>query len=138
MTHYVLLLLFFLLLRTLPLSAIGAVIGKLVWAAFWVFVVTGIANNNTSTQSVNGFVAFLLILELVWSLEVIRNVVHVTAGGAAATWCYHAEVRAVTKPALKRACTTSFGSICCGSLLVAVLEAVRILVRQASRRSEVR
>ena len=115
--------------------AYAAIVAKVVWVVFWLFVVAGVANSSAASQ-INGFVAFLFILALCWSLEVIRNIVHVTASGAAASWFFFAGARAVTTNALKRACTTSFGSICLGSLLVAVLETVRMLVRSASRRSE--
>jgi hypothetical protein len=115
--------------------AYAAVVGKIAWVVFWLFVVAGVANSSAASQ-INGFVAFLFILALCWSLEVIRNIVHVTASGAAGAWFFYGNARAVTTNALKRACTTSFGSICLGSLLVAVLETVRMLVRSASRRSE--
>lgn len=64
-------------------------------------------------------------VKVIWIInsycEVIKNVVHVTASGLMATWYFLSGVgmpRNPTSLAFKRATTTSFGSICLGSLLV--------------------
>jgi hypothetical protein len=108
--------------------AYAAVVAKIVWALFWLFVVTGIANSSAASK-INGFVAFFFILCLCWSMEVIRNIVFVTASGVAGSWLFYNDTRPATTNALKRACTTSFGTIGFGSLMVGVLEAVYSLWR---------
>jgi len=62
---------------------------------------------------------------------VIKNVSHVTTAGVVATWWFDPQRENVTKGALTRACTTSLGSICLGSLLVAFIKTLHALVRQA-------
>ncbi len=67
---------------------------------------------------------------------VIKNVVHVTASGLYATWYFMSGLGMPSNPtqkAFKRAVTTSFGSICLGSLLVAILKTLRQIVDSARR-----
>eukprot|EP00668_Euglena_longa_P000381 GGOE01000489.1.p2 GENE.GGOE01000489.1~~GGOE01000489.1.p2 ORF type:complete len:380 (-),score=109.63 GGOE01000489.1:256-1395(-) len=59
------------------------------------------------------------VLMLHWTAEVLRNVVHLTVGGAVAAW-YFSEGQAPPSPtprSLRQSLSTSFGSVCCGSLL---------------------
>lgn len=62
--------------------------------------------------------------------EVIRNVIHTTISGVYGTWYYlsksdQGEPRNPALGALKRALTYSFGSICEGSLIVAIISLIR-------------
>ncbi|KAJ1558801.1 putative choline transporter, neither null mutation nor overexpression affects choline transport, partial [Cladochytrium tenue] len=86
---------------------------------------------------------FCLIF-LYWTNEIARNVVHVTVSGTFATF-YFTGVQTpdaddvavpVTFPTARsagRALTTSFGSICFGSLLIAIIETLRTLSRAAQQ-----
>jgi hypothetical protein len=79
------------------------------------------------------FAVFSLLVSLYWGGQVFKNIVHVTVAGTFATWYFlpaHQMPASPTAGALKRACTTSFGSICLGSLLVAVVQALKQLVHQ--------
>jgi len=72
------------------------------------------------------------ILSLYWTLEVAKNLIHVTVGGTVGTfWFTPEEASSVCSPAVtgsfQRATTTSFGSICFGSLLVAIVKTLRYL-----------
>ena len=70
-------------------------------------------------------------------MQVIANVVHVTASGAVASWYFLWPNNQSSSPvwnSFKRATTTSFGSICFGSFIVAVIQALRAMVH-SSRRS---
>lgn len=51
----------------------------------------------------------------------IKNVVHVTCAGTMASWYFVTNEPNVVASAFRRACTFSFGTICFGSLIVAVL-----------------
>jgi hypothetical protein len=82
-------------------------------------------------QSTNYVVWFLLLVSFYWTGQVLKNVAHVTIAGSVATWWLLPTQSSPTCGAFKRATTTSFGSICFGSLIVAVLEATRAVVRQA-------
>jgi hypothetical protein len=62
-------------------------------------------------------------------------VVHVTAAGVAAAWYFQAiEPNAVTA-SLRRALTTSLGSICFGSLVVGAVQSVRSMGAMANQQS---
>jgi len=58
---------------------------------------------------------------------VIKNVVHVTVAGATASWYFSSVERRPVAASFKRATTTSFGTICFGSLVVAALQACATL-----------
>ncbi|KAG0353897.1 plasma-membrane choline transporter-domain-containing protein [Gamsiella multidivaricata] len=65
-----------------------------------------------------------------WNTEVIKNVVHVTISGVFGVFYFFegSAAGAPSSPTLgsaKRALTTSFGSICFGSLLIALLQTLR-------------
>lgn len=81
-------------------------------------------------NDVNGFVIFLFTLSLYWTFQVIKNIVHVTVAGTVGTWWWQPEEAnspcssAVTQ-SFYRSVTYSFGSICLGSLLVAIIQTIR-------------
>ncbi|KAG0300844.1 putative choline transporter, neither null mutation nor overexpression affects choline transport [Dissophora globulifera] len=68
-----------------------------------------------------------------WNSEVVKNIVHVTISGVFGVF-YFFEGSAAGAPAsptlasAKRAVTTSFGSICFGSLLIALLQTLRYVL----------
>lgn len=64
--------------------------------------------------------------------QVITNIVHVTISGVFATYYYMAGspqgmTSSPTIASLKRACTTSLGSICFGSLIIAIIQTLRTI-----------
>eukprot|EP00271_Cylindrocystis_brebissonii_P008320 TRINITY_DN2240_c0_g1_i3.p1 TRINITY_DN2240_c0_g1~~TRINITY_DN2240_c0_g1_i3.p1 ORF type:complete len:236 (-),score=23.01 TRINITY_DN2240_c0_g1_i3:741-1448(-) len=74
-------------------------------------------------------------------MEVIRSTTHVTTCGTVATYYFqkYAMPPFPTMRALGRALTTSFGSICLGSFLVALLHACRemvVIIRSQTKGSE--
>ncbi|KAJ0389027.1 hypothetical protein P43SY_010210 [Pythium insidiosum] len=72
-----------------------------------------------------------MLVSFYWGLQVFKNVSHTTIAGTVATFWYNAESSGATGSSLKRSMTTSFGSICFGSLLVAIVQALRELANQA-------
>lgn len=71
-------------------------------------------------------------LSYYWVQQVLQNTMHVTTAGVIGTWWFvPAEASSFWSPALSdsvcRATTYSFGSICFGSLLVAIVQALRAL-----------
>lgn len=94
---------------------------------------------NTTSQffksSASTYVVyFFMLISFYWGLQVFKNIAHVTVSGTVATFWYNSESAGATGSSLKRATTTSFGSICFGSLLVAILQALRALAE--SQREE--
>eukprot|EP00270_Netrium_digitus_P000891 TRINITY_DN1102_c0_g1_i1.p1 TRINITY_DN1102_c0_g1~~TRINITY_DN1102_c0_g1_i1.p1 ORF type:complete len:505 (+),score=102.97 TRINITY_DN1102_c0_g1_i1:166-1680(+) len=108
--------------------AYASIIISLVWVAIWILGAAG-----AMSQSNSGLIVFGLLVSLYWTMEVIKNVVHVTCAGTVATYYFQRLNMPpnVTGKALGRAMTTSFGSICLGSFVVAVLNALREMIRMA-------
>ena len=69
-----------------------------------------------------------------WGFQVNKNISHTTTCGVAATWYFSTVIEHKPTPAaFKRTMTTSFGSVCLGSLIVAFLQAVRAMLRGSKR-----
>jgi len=117
------------------------------WSMIWVVALTGVYDQQCKdtaedeTCEVNGGFMFLLLVSFYFTSEVIKNVVHVTVAGVSGTWWFSPDEAssccssAITS-SLLRASTTSFGSICFGSLLVAVIQAMKEMARQARQNGE--
>lgn len=111
----------------------------------------------------SGGILFLLLLSLFWGLQLMSAVMQTTVAGTVATWWFHPKPSAepygdplnpngnlrssvgdgkgkqVVSGAFFRAVTSSLGSLCFGSLFVAVVQALRELVhsvREQGRRRD--
>ncbi|KAF9999492.1 putative choline transporter, neither null mutation nor overexpression affects choline transport [Entomortierella chlamydospora] len=76
-----------------------------------------------------------------WNTEVIKNVVHVTISGVFGVYYFFegSAAGAPSSPTLasaKRALSTSFGSICFGSLLIAILQTLRYILNSLKSDSD--
>ncbi|KPA77195.1 hypothetical protein ABB37_07110 [Leptomonas pyrrhocoris] len=74
---------------------------------------------------------FMVVFAFFWVQEVVNAVVHVTVCGVVATWYFAGEEHLPLAPvtmALQRAVTTSFGSVCFGSLVTAVVSFVHSII----------
>lgn len=84
---------------------------------------------------------FLLFLSLYWAQQVFTNVVQASVAGTVGTWWFVPEEAssccssAVTS-SVCRSCTYSFGSICFGSLLVAIIKALRAVAENAKNNDD--
>ena len=107
------------------------------WICIWCFAFYGWIIDVYLQAEIDGedanpsqLVYFLFCISLYWGVNVWRNVSHTTTCGVAATWYFNpGELDKPSRGAYKRTMTTSFGSICFGSLLVAILQALRALLR---------
>ena len=111
------------------------------WSAWWlvsfvstVYVTSGCDGEGNCQSEPSGFLIFALLLSYHWTFQVIKNVVHVTVAGTVGTWWFvPTEASSCCSRGVRdsyiRAVTTSFGSICMGSLLVAIVEASKNMVR---------
>ena len=63
-----------------------------------------------------------------WGAMVIKNIVAVTVAGTVGAWKINAAIPMITMMAWLRAVTLSLGSICFGSLIVAILETIRTIL----------
>jgi len=107
------------------------------WTLLWSVAVMGvwdevIDENIAITQqpTTNYGYLFLLLLSYFFTEQVIQNTTHVTVAGTVGSWWFTPEEGGVIG-SLCRAMTTSFGSICFGSLLVAIVKSLRSLAQQA-------
>jgi hypothetical protein len=121
-----------------------SILMSLLWSALFLVAVVGTVaaikrdknkNNsvgdNNSSQQLSGGAIFLFLVSFYWGGLVISNVAHVAISGTVASWWFHPPERqdqAAVRGSLARALTWSLGSVCAGSLLVAVLEATRSMV----------
>jgi hypothetical protein len=81
-----------------------------------------------SKAKVIGLIAFVTFASY-WITEWLKNTIHTTISGVYGSWYFNVNnyPTKVTRGALKRALTYSFGSISLGSLLVAIINCLRQL-----------
>ena len=87
-------------------------------------------------SSLSYVVVFGTLVSFYWGSQVVRNTLHVTVSGVASTWYFlypQGDTRNPTASSMKRALTTSFGSICLGSLVLSVVRAMRMVVNMMAQ-----
>ncbi|KAG9410298.1 putative choline transporter, neither null mutation nor overexpression affects choline transport [Aphanomyces cochlioides] len=91
------------------------------------------------SRSGNGQVVayVLMLLSLYWGMTVMKNVLHSTVAGVVATWWTAGDARGVIRGSFRRAMTTSFGSICLGSLIVSILRVLEALANGSKQKGGV-
>mmetsp|Transcript_4910 Transcript_4910/g.12002 ORF Transcript_4910/g.12002 Transcript_4910/m.12002 type:complete len:585 (+) Transcript_4910:122-1876(+) len=125
----------------LSLFAYNNLIVTFVWSLWWstaflaTFYVVGDCDaEGYCDKEINGGLVFLFLVSFFWTAQIIKNVVHTTVAGTVGTWWFvPGEARNFCSVAIQRSylrsVTTSFGSICFGSLIVAIIQAMREMVR---------
>jgi len=113
----------------------------LVWAVLWTLSLTGVLQSYCGSyeecqQNFPYGPFFGLLVSYFFTLQVVMNVIHVTSAGVVGTWWFSPEecnccCSGAVLGSYIRSLTTSFGSICFGSLLVAIIEAIRALANTA-------
>ena len=77
------------------------------------------------------FPSFFSLLSLYWTILVFRNLLQATVSGTISSYCLHAPSSSTSTSqvtnSLKQSCTTSFGSICFGSLLNGIFIPIQVL-----------
>jgi hypothetical protein len=114
--------------------AVVAIIVQMIWSTLWAF--TSLSSAYYVTGTAAGYVLYVAFLfSFYWTSEVIRNSGHTTISGTFATWYFQIQNMPSnpTLKAAKRALTISFGSICLGSLIVALIQTVRAILRSIAR-----
>ena len=92
-------------------------------------------NNNVTWMSI------YVVFSLFWTSQVLTNTVQTTISGVYATFYFlHGTGQVIFSPvasSLRRAMTYSFGSICFGSLIVAIIQLIRYLLSIANDRESI-
>jgi len=131
---------------TIAVGFIGCFIGTLWYILICVTLIASMtyygSKNDTTSGLLSYVVYFFIIFSFFFSSQVINNTVHVTISGVFATFFFQGVVEpgskevevSVSNPTVKsfkRAITTSFGSICFGSLVIAIIRTLQTLARSA-------
>lgn len=126
------------------------------WSILWSLAVAGIQDtlitcvdqptaDGTGTTTVctdpNYGIFFLLFISFFFTHQVLQNCVHTCVAGVVGSWWFTPESSGFCSSAVfgsfLRTMTTSFGSICFGSLLVAIIQALRQIAEQARQNDDV-
>ncbi|KAI8972086.1 plasma-membrane choline transporter-domain-containing protein [Pilobolus umbonatus] len=82
-------------------------------------------------------ILIFMVFSFYWTSQVISYVMHVTVSGVFATYYFlNTQIAHPIWGCAKRAMTTSFGSICFGALLIAIINTIRFLVQMAKADSD--
>jgi hypothetical protein len=107
-------------------AAVGVTLVQCVWMGVWLCAVIACHARG------HGLVSFFaLLFSFYWGSQVMSDVLYVTCGGVVARWYYNEETDVAVQRALKLACTNYFGSICFGSLVIAVIQTLRAMCEYA-------
>eukprot|EP00494_Astrolonche_serrata_P029198 UN29465 len=100
-----------------------------VWIIVWAIAFIGyLEEKDDEDEDPEASQVFLMLVSFYWSLEVCRYIVYVTMCGVTAGWiCNPDGGNSNADNALKRATTTSFGSICLAALLISILKAIHTM-----------
>ncbi|XP_076927877.1 protein PNS1-like [Bidens hawaiensis] len=94
-----------------------------IWMSIWILAVIGALNFYFPP-----LVIILLVLSLLWTAEVMRNVANLTISRVIALF-YLRGIQSNTQFCFQRALSKNLGSACLGSLFVPTIEALRIVAR---------
>lgn len=83
-----------------------------------------------------GLLAFVLLLSLYWGMHVVSNILYVSAAGVVARHYFGIQKEEAAKRSFGQACTNYFGSICFGSLLIAIIQTLTEMCRKAKEQAE--
>ncbi|KAF1318180.1 Ctl protein, partial [Globisporangium splendens] len=111
-----------------------------VWTLVWSIAVVGILAKAVDhvhlhdSSSFGNTCFFFILLSFHWFVQVAKNVVHCVAAGAVGEWWFGSHDANTIQRSQTRALTTSLGSICFGSLVVAALNALETVLLSTQRR----
>ena len=131
----------------LTFFAFNSLILGFFWTLWWAVAMSSTiyVTNGCSAQGCesdpSGLVVFGFLVSYFWTAQVIKNTVHTTVAGTVGTWWFHpAEASSCCSKAVCdsffRTVTYSFGSICLGSLIVAIIQAVKEMAHSAREQGD--
>lgn len=114
-------------------TGIISLVIQTIFSVWFLITVVGVYevyyNASGSNAKLNAAMVFL-VFSFYWTTQVISYVTHVTLAGVFATvYFLNHQVAHPIWGSAKRALTTSFGSICFGSLLIAIINTIRYFIQ---------
>ncbi|ORX46163.1 DUF580-domain-containing protein [Piromyces finnis] len=127
---------------TIFFGFMGCLIGAIWYGIIGITLIASITYFNELIGGTSYVIYVFLLFSFYLSAQVINNTVHVTISGLFATYYFcgitqsgsnkiQVNVKNPTLKSFKRAITTSFGSICFGSIVIAVFQTLRALAQSA-------
>lgn len=111
--------------------ALLSVLVQFLWVITWSLAMFGVVR-KTPGDHYGGEV--FMLFSLLWGQQVVQYVMFCTVAGTVGSWWFNGtNTRNPTLGALKRALTTSFGSIAFGAALLAIISTMRALANNARR-----
>jgi hypothetical protein len=111
----------------LVLSYVG--LGAQLFLSFLISLITCAKNFYIDEFQSDGYLAMMVLcyLSYFWTSQVVTNIVYATVAGVSSPHYLPSKTSSENtfKTVLKRVCTTSLGSICYGSLIIAPVQIVR-------------
>lgn len=121
--------------------AFAGLVFQIAYSIYFMTVISGsyelyYDNTTRSTPTNLKILIVFCFFSFYWTSQVIANIVHVTISGLFATYYFlmgseQGMTKSPTVESFKRACTTSIGSICFGSLVIAIIQTLRTIAQLA-------
>jgi hypothetical protein len=93
------------------------------------------ATAGTSASTLGGATVFLMLISLLWGTQLLKYIVEFVTSAVTGHFWFLSTPTSPVKGSIWRAFTHSFGSLALGSLIVAVLEALKRAAKAAQNRS---
>lgn len=121
----------------LAFVAYSSLMLSFLWTVWWGialigtnYVVGDCKPDGTCAGEMNGWFVFLFLCSYFWTAQVVKNVVHVSVAGTVGSWWFTPfQASGCCSQGIRdsafRSVTTSFGSICLGSLFVPIISTTK-------------
>mmetsp|Transcript_150091 Transcript_150091/g.279767 ORF Transcript_150091/g.279767 Transcript_150091/m.279767 type:complete len:446 (-) Transcript_150091:98-1435(-) len=111
-------------------AAFATIALQATWLVVWTLAFIPVVNDESA-----GLAVFPLLLSLYWGMQVISNILYVSLAGVVARYYFGEQLEEAVPRSVGQACTNFFGSICFGSLLIAIVQTLREMARQAKEQA---
>eukprot|EP00928_Gymnodinium_smaydae_P005627 TRINITY_DN11910_c0_g6_i1.p1 TRINITY_DN11910_c0_g6~~TRINITY_DN11910_c0_g6_i1.p1 ORF type:complete len:446 (+),score=76.87 TRINITY_DN11910_c0_g6_i1:59-1396(+) len=106
--------------------ALATIVAQAAWMVVWLLALVPAAGSVWLP---------VLLLSQYWTVHVFSNVLYVTAAGTVARFYFGKQQDKAAQRSFEQACTHLFGSICLGSLLVALIQTLKEMAERAKEQS---
>lgn len=110
--------------------ALAVIAMQIAWVILMIFAIIPIIING------GGAAIFLVLFAFFWGTQVIANILHVTCAGVLARWYFNQGIDKAVSTSFGQACTNYFGTICYGSLLIAIIQTMRVMCEMLKEQGE--